>query len=201
MQYIACLGGGMQASGASNGHKSRRRRFAWRNILHRRCPDTVQSVTFRAENRPLSFQSVQGHRIEYAWTGAGRGRPALVLLHDGLGSVSMWRDFPSMLSEATGRAVLAYSRLGYGRSDPLRTPRATKFMHDEALVALPALLDALAVRTPILVGHSDGGSIALIHAAASGREVAGIVALAPHVKVEECSLRALRDARDAYAVP
>ena len=144
---------------------------------------------------------MQGHRIEYVWTGAGRAHPALVLLHEGLGSVSMWRDFPSMLSEATGRAVLAYSRLGYGRSDPLLTPRATTFMHDEALVALPALLDALAVRTPILVGHSDGGSIALIHAAASGREVAGIVALAPHVKVEECSLRAIRAARNAYAVP
>ena len=149
----------------------------------------------------MSTLDVLGRRIEYAWVGEERGHPAVVLLHEGLGSVSMWREFPSVLSEATARAVLAYSRLGYGRSDPLRAPRATTFMHDEALVVLPALLDALSVRAPVLAGHSDGGSIALIHAGASGREVAGVVVLAPHVKVEECSVRAIRAARDAYSQP
>jgi len=146
----------------------------------------------------MSFTTVRGRRIEYAWEGMDRPAPPLVLLHEGLGSVSMWRDFPSALSVASGHPVLVYSRVGHGRSDPIRAPREPSFMHDEALVALPALLDVLSVRAPVLVGHSDGGSIALIHAAESGRATAGLVVIAPHVKVEECSLRSIREARDAY---
>jgi pimeloyl-ACP methyl ester carboxylesterase len=147
----------------------------------------------------VTFTTIQARRIEYTRWGSSRPAPPLVLLHEGLGSVSMWRDFPSVLSAVSGHPVLAYSRVGHGRSEALRGPRKPSFMHDEALVALPALLDALDVQAPVLVGHSDGGSIALIHAASSGRAVAGLVVIAPHVKVEACSLQAIRAAREAYA--
>jgi pimeloyl-ACP methyl ester carboxylesterase len=120
------------------------------------------------------------------------------MLHEGLGSVALWRDFPARLAEATGRRVLAYSRLGYGRSDPLRGPRAVDFMHREALEVLPQLLDALEVRESVLFGHSDGASIALIHAARGRRPVAAVIALAPHVFVERYGLEQIAAARRAY---
>jgi pimeloyl-ACP methyl ester carboxylesterase len=144
------------------------------------------------------FTTVAGHRIEYGWQRAARPGPTIVMLHEGLGSVSMWRDFPARLGEATGRRVLVASRYGYGRSDPLEQPRTPAYMHDEALIALPELLDRLELRTPVLFGHSDGASIALIHAASSGRRVAGVVALAPHVKVEDVSVESIRAAREAW---
>jgi pimeloyl-ACP methyl ester carboxylesterase len=144
------------------------------------------------------FTTVASHRIEYAWHRAERPGPTIVMLHEGLGSVSMWRDFPARLGEATGRRVLVASRYGYGRSDPLEQPRTPAYMHDEALIALPELLDRLELRTPVLFGHSDGASIALIHAASSGRRVAGVVALAPHVKVEDVSVESIRAAREAW---
>jgi len=111
----------------------------------------------------------------------------------------MWRDFPRRVEEVTGHEVLVYSRHGYGRSAPLTAPRPVRFMHDEALVVLPALLDTLEIRSPILLGHSDGGSIAIIHAGGSGRDVAGLVLLAPHVMVEEISVASIAAARVAYA--
>src|ERR1700759_3080808 len=92
--------------------------------------------------------------------------PALVFLHEGLGSVALWRDFPARLAAATGRRALVYSRAGHGVSDLPPEPRAPRFMHDEALAVLPALLTAAGISEPVLVGHSDGGSIALIHASA-----------------------------------
>ena len=106
---------------------------------------------------------VASHRIEYERLGTERpGRPELVFLHEGLGSVSMWRDFPDRVAQATGCGAVVASRYGYGRSDPLAAPRTVRYMHDEALTALPEFLDTLAIDRPILVGHSDGGSIALI---------------------------------------
>lgn len=120
------------------------------------------------------------------------------MLHEGLGSVALWRDFPQRLAAGTGRRVLAYSRLGYGRSDPLTGPRGIAFMHDEALHALPELLDQLAVGESFLFGHSDGGSIALIHAALARRPVAGVIVLAPHVYVERYSLEQIAAARRDY---
>jgi pimeloyl-ACP methyl ester carboxylesterase len=120
------------------------------------------------------------------------------MLHEGLGSVALWRDFPQRLSAATGRRVLAYSRLGYGRSDPLTGPRRVDFMHDEALHALPQLLDHLGVRESVLFGHSDGASIALIHAACARRPVGAVIAMAPHVFVERCGLDQIAAARRAY---
>ncbi len=125
-------------------------------------------------------------------------RPTLVLLHEGLGSVAMWRDFPGRLAHATGCDALVYSRYGYGDSDPLTAPREVRYMHDEALVTLPELLDKLAIARPILVGHSDGGSIALIHAGAQTRPVVAVVTLAAHVLVEDISVASIAAAKTAY---
>jgi len=138
--------------------------------------------------------AVGGRRLEAAeLPGAG---PALVLLHEGLGSVGLWRGFPAQLHAATGRRVLAFSRFGHGRSEPPPRPRTPAFFHEEALEVLPALLEQLDAPGPVLVGHSDGGSIALIHA---GRHpVAGIALLAPHVFVEDVTVAEIRKARSAF---
>jgi pimeloyl-ACP methyl ester carboxylesterase len=155
--------------------------------------------TSASERPPPSFARVRDHHIEYAWHGSARRHAVpIVMLHEGLGSVALWRDFPQRLAEATGRRVLAYSRLGYGRSDPLTGPRRTDFMHDEALQALPQLLDELAVRESVLFGHSDGASIALIHAARARRPVVALIALAAHVYVERYSLDQIAAARRDY---
>jgi pimeloyl-ACP methyl ester carboxylesterase len=139
-----------------------------------------------------------GGRIEFTWHGDVVSRPAIVMLHEGLGSLSMWRDFPARLAAATGRRVLAYSRRGYGNSAPLAEKWTPGYLHHEAVGALPELLDRLGIEAPVLFGHSDGGSIALIHAALVPRRVSAIVALAPHVKVEGLSVASIRAARDAY---
>jgi pimeloyl-ACP methyl ester carboxylesterase len=124
--------------------------------------------------------------------------PALVLLHEGLGSLSLWHDFPDLLAELTGRKVVVWSRFGYGRSSVVRHPRAVAYMHEEALEVLPEFLDRLALERPVLIGHSDGASIALIHAGARVRPVTGVVALAPHVVVEDRSLAGIRAAREQF---
>jgi pimeloyl-ACP methyl ester carboxylesterase len=140
-------------------------------------------------------------RIEYEWVGAaGADAPVLVFLHEGLGSVAMWRDFPARLCAAAGLRGLVYSRPGYGRSTP-RPPGARwqpDFMHRQAREVLPALLQALDVRRPWLFGHSDGGTIALLYAAAFPAALRGAIVLAPHILVEEVSVRSIAQARDAY---
>ena len=147
---------------------------------------------------------IEYERIKYDRTdvvGAEAPRfaiPTFVMLHEGLGSVSMWRDFPAQLASATRTNVVVYSRHGYGRSAPVSEPRSVRYMHDEALFVLPQFLDALGIENPILFGHSDGGSIALIHAAGSGRRVAGVVALAPHVFVEDVSVASIAAAKIAF---
>ncbi len=123
--------------------------------------------------------------------------PAIVLLHEGLGSVALWRDFPQTLAAATGRRTVAYSRRGYGRSPPMEGPRPVDYMHREALEVLPAFRRAYALDNPVLVGHSDGASIALIHAGA-GQKVSGLVAMAPHVFVEDLSIASIAAAREAW---
>ncbi len=122
--------------------------------------------------------------------------PALVFLHEGLGSVALWRDFPARLAAQTGRRALIYSRSGHGQSDLPSGPRTPRFMHDEALDVLPELLSAHGIAEPVLVGHSDGGSIALIHA--SAHPVSGLVLLAPHVFVEDLSVASIAEARDTF---
>jgi pimeloyl-ACP methyl ester carboxylesterase len=147
----------------------------------------------------MPFLTLSSGRIEYARFEASRtGRPVLVFLHEGLGSVSMWKDFPDRVARATGCGALVYSRRGYGRSDPLTEPRPVRYMHDEALGALPELLEALAVERPILLGHSDGASIALIHAGSGARPVSALVLMAPHVMVEDLSVASIAAARRAY---
>jgi pimeloyl-ACP methyl ester carboxylesterase len=132
---------------------------------------------------------------------AGAGRAPIVFLHEGLGSVAMWRDWPARLCAATGRAGIVYSRRGYGRSDPVPDVRGAgrlppDYMHTEAFEVLPRLLEALGVAAPVLLGHSDGGSIALLHA--SRFPLAGCVVLAPHVIVEDVSVASIAQARDAF---
>ena len=146
----------------------------------------------------MPFKTVAGGRIEYEHIAGNPQYPTVVMLHEGLGCVSMWKDFPELLAAATGSSVVAYSRHGYGRSAPLQGPRSVEYMHDEALLVLPQFLDALGIENPILFGHSDGGSIALIHTGGSGRRISGIVALAPHVFVEELSVTSIAAAKTAY---
>jgi pimeloyl-ACP methyl ester carboxylesterase/GNAT superfamily N-acetyltransferase len=119
-----------------------------------------------------------------------------VLLHEGLGSVGLWRGFPERLAEATGRRTIAFSRYGHGQSDRPPKPRTPAFMHEEALEVLPELLAKLDVHSPVLVGHSDGASIGLIHAA--HHPVEAVVAIAPHVFVEDICIREIERARTAY---
>ena len=140
-----------------------------------------------------------GHALAYEWIGAGRpGRPVLVFLHEGLGSIRQWRDFPSRAAQATGCAALVYDRYGYGDSDVLAERRVgVRFMHDEALVALPQVLAALEVESPVLVGHSDGASIALIYAGA-GNPVRGLALMAPHVFVEEMGVRSIEKVKRQF---
>jgi pimeloyl-ACP methyl ester carboxylesterase len=128
----------------------------------------------------------------------GAGGIDLVMLHEGLGSVSMWRGFPEQLAQATGCRTLVYSRHGYGRSSPLDAPRRVEYMHEEARIWLPAVLRRLDIRRPVLFGHSDGASIALIHASSPESKVAGIIALAPHVNVEDLTVRSIDAAKTAY---
>ena len=143
--------------------------------------------------------TIASHRVEYERIDVGSAaRPTLVFLHEGLGSIAMWRDFPACVAHAAQCNALVYSRYGYGNSDPLLEPRAVRYMHDEALVALPELLDQLSIDRPILIGHSDGGSIALIHAGAGIRPVGGVVTLAAHVIVEDISVASIEAARTAY---
>jgi pimeloyl-ACP methyl ester carboxylesterase len=141
-------------------------------------------------------------RIEHEWIGPQRGgRPLLVFLHEGLGSRSMWRSFPQQLCDAGDFRGLVYSRPGYGRS----TPRAhderwgIDFMHRQAHELLPALLRALGIaQAPWLLGHSDGGSIALLHAARFADAVAGLVVMAPHLFVEDVSVTSIQRTREVF---
>ena len=144
----------------------------------------------------MPFLTAAGHKLEYEWIEASdTSKPALVFLHEGLGSIRQWRDFPLRVSRATGCPALVYSRYGYGHSDVLQEPRrSVRFMHDEALEALPAVLAETGIRAPILVGHSDGASIALIHAGA-GNPVRGLALMAPHVFVEEVCIRSIEQAK------
>jgi pimeloyl-ACP methyl ester carboxylesterase len=121
-----------------------------------------------------------------------------VFLHEGLGSVSMWKDFPDEVAARIGCGALVYSRYGNGESGVLREARAVSYMHDEALHALPELLEERGIDDAILIGHSDGASIALIYTGEIGTRVRAIVAEAPHVFVEDVSVRSIAAAKTAY---
>jgi pimeloyl-ACP methyl ester carboxylesterase len=140
------------------------------------------------------------HSLEFEWLGpAPAEAPTLVFLHEGLGCVAMWKGFPAAVAAATGCGALVYSRAGYGGSDAVELPRPTRYMHDEAFGALPEVLDATGVRDAILVGHSDGGSIALLYAGSGRAErVRALVLEAPHVFVEDVSVVSIAEAKRAY---
>src|SRR5258706_6636908 len=150
----------------------------------------------------MPFAVAAGHRLEYELIDPGRNARWIVFLHEGLGSVAMWRDFPSQVCAATGSRGLVYSRYGYGKSDPIadlkNEPRPVDFMHDEARHALPDLLDQLRIDDPVLFGHSDGGSIALLHAGLTLRPVHALIVMAPHVLVEDVSVTSIEAAKIAY---
>jgi pimeloyl-ACP methyl ester carboxylesterase len=136
-------------------------------------------------------------RIECEWVGTGER--TIVFLHEGLGSRAMWREFPRRLCEAAGLRGLVYSRPGFGKSTP-RRPLDPRFLHEQAYDVLPAFLAAVGLHgaRPWLFGHSDGGSIALLHAARFPEADAGIVVVAPHLFVEDVTVRGIREARALY---
>jgi pimeloyl-ACP methyl ester carboxylesterase len=131
-----------------------------------------------------AFFDVAGRRLHYEWLGTEWLGTPLVFLHEGLGSVELWRDFPAAVVAGSRHPALVYSRYGNGWSTPLRERRGVDYMHDEALGVLPVVIEEEVGRPPILLGHSDGASIALIYAG-SGAPVAGLVLIAPHVFVED----------------
>lgn len=146
---------------------------------------------------PSAFVDVRGRSLEYQRIAASALGPTLVFLHEGLGSISQWRNFPARIVAATGMPAMIYARHGHGRSDVPQSPHGVDFMHREALESLPELLRALGIARPILIGHSDGASIALIHAGA-GHPLQGLVAMAPHVFVEDISIEGITAAKRAF---
>jgi pimeloyl-ACP methyl ester carboxylesterase len=144
------------------------------------------------------YVSVDGARLEFAWYGPPPPQaPTIVFLHEGLGSASQWRGFPAELCARLGCGGLVYSRCGHGRSDALTGPRDVDFMHHEATVVLPRLLEVFELQRPILVGHSDGASIALIYAGSVGDPFA-LILEAPHVFVEDVTIKRIAELRDLY---
>jgi pimeloyl-ACP methyl ester carboxylesterase len=145
------------------------------------------------------FLSIGDARLEYRVAGDTTAAPSIVMLHEGLGSASLWGDFPDKLAAATGATVFAYSRAGYGASSTVALPRPLTYMHDEARNVLPSLLDAIGFQHGLLLGHSDGASIAAIYAGSvQDHRVRGLVLIAPHFIVEDVGLAAIRTAKEAY---
>ena len=138
-------------------------------------------------------------RIEYSFYEVKRPTaPTIVMLHEGLGALSLWRDLPRKLSNLINCSVFVYSRHGYGQSDFINSKFNAKYMHKEALNILPKILNHFDISNPILYGHSDGASIAIIHASSADTGIMGLILEAPHVFVEEISLNGLKDAKKAF---
>jgi pimeloyl-ACP methyl ester carboxylesterase len=147
------------------------------------------------------FLSIGDQQLEYRMIGPRPdAAPTLVLLHEGLGCVGLWGDFPHQLQAATGAGVLVYSRAGYGKSSPVALPRPLSYMHDEAREVLPRLLDTIGFQRGLLIGHSDGASIAAIYAGShQDHRVGGLVLIAPHFFTEDAGIASIEEARKAYA--
>ena len=144
------------------------------------------------------YVTVDGKRLETLRYPPRGKKPTIVMLHEGLGSVSMWKDFPRQLAKSTGCGVLAYSRYGHGKSERLAEKRGVDFMRHEARVVLPELLERCGIEAPILLGHSDGGSISIIYAATALQKPTALALEAPHVFVEDLSVRSISRIRAAY---
>src|ERR1700744_4786418 len=149
---------------------------------------------------PSGFISIDNSNLEYRLLGPSPDQaPTLILLHEGLGSAALWGDFPEQLQAATGLGVFVYSRAGYGASSPVELPRPLDYMHREALDVLPALLDQIGFRRGLLVGHSDGASIAAIYAGGvADHRIRGLVLMAPHFVVEDISVASIAEIKRAY---
>lgn len=147
------------------------------------------------------FLDVSGHRLEYRMIGPRPDKaPTIVMLHEGLGCVGMWNSFPAQLAEATGAGVFVYSRAGYGKSSSVKLPRPLSYMHDEARETLPRILSAIGFRRGLLLGHSDGASIATLYAGSvQDHRIRGLILIAPHFFVEDISIKSIEDAKTAYA--
>ena len=169
---------------------------------HRPAPATQrrQNPSKLVVNTDRAYLVIDGKRLEALWYGpAPHKAPTLVFLHEGLGCAQMWRDFPAKLAGATGCGALVYSRLGYGRSEPCRLPRPMRFMHDEAFTVLPKVLSAARVQECILIGHSDGGSIAIIYAGGTpAPTLRGLITESAHVFCEALTLESIRKAKAAF---
>lgn len=148
----------------------------------------------------MLFMDIGGRAIEYrVIPGPVSERPPLVFLHEGLGCTALWRDFPDKVARELDVPALVYSRFGYGNSAALNRARTPRYLHEEALDILPQILDRVGIERPLLIGHSDGASIALIHAVSSGRPVAGLVLMAPRTFVEPSSVEGIEHAINAYS--
>jgi pimeloyl-ACP methyl ester carboxylesterase len=148
---------------------------------------------------PPDFVTIDGCRLQYEWHGPPPGdAPTIVFLHEGLGAITRWRDFPAALCGRLGWGGLVYNRQGYGCSDPLRSPLLPDFMHRQALDVLPRLLQTFDIGRPVLFGHSDGASIALIYAGSGLSSAAALIVEAPHVFVEEKTVASIADLRESY---
>jgi pimeloyl-ACP methyl ester carboxylesterase len=147
------------------------------------------------------FLDIGAQRLEYRMIGPRpQDAPTLVLLHEGLGCVGLWDDFPDRLAAATGAGVFVYSRAGYGQSSPVALPRPLNYMDDEAKRVLPAAMDMIGFQRGLLIGHSDGASISALYAGSvQDHRVRGLVLIAPHFFVEDVSIKSIAEARDAYA--
>lgn len=147
------------------------------------------------------FLDVAGQSLEYRMIGPHPDRaPTIVMLHEGLGSVGLWGDFPDKLAAATGAGIFVYSRAGYGQSSGVKLPRPLSYMHDEARDILPELLTAIGFKRGLLLGHSDGASIATIYAGSiQDHRIRGLILIAPHFSVEDVSIQSIAEAKTAYA--
>ena len=149
---------------------------------------------------PTGFLSIGTSDLEYRMIGPSPAdAPTIVMLHEGLGSAGLWGDFPRQLQAATGAGIFLYSRAGYGASTPVKLPRAVDYMHTEALDVLPKLLDQIGFRRGLLLGHSDGASIAAIYAGShQDHRVEGVAMIAPHFIVEDVSVASIARIKTAY---
>jgi pimeloyl-ACP methyl ester carboxylesterase len=150
--------------------------------------------------QPTGFLRIGESDLEYRMLGPSpQDAPTIVMLHEGLGSAALWGDFPEKLQAETGAGVFVYSRGGYGNSSPVKLPRPLDYMDREALDVLPKLLDQIGFRRGLLLGHSDGGSIAAIYAGGvADHRLDGIVLMAPHFVVEDVSVASIAEIKTSY---
>lgn len=163
-------------------------------------PGTTDGENVAMTLAPTGLLAIDGAELEYKWLGPqAADAPTIVMLHEGLGCVGLWGDFPDRLQQATGAGVFLYSRAGYGQSSPVTLPRPLDYMHREAGHVLPRILEAIGFRRGLLLGHSDGASIAAIYAGShQDHRVRGVAMIAPHFIVEDISVKSIAEIKTTY---